>query len=128
MMTREEWRMSASKRATVYLDPELHKALRLKSAETARTVSDLVNEAVRDELAEDADDLAVFEARKDEGLVTFEDFVKAGNPRPPQSAKLSGDDKYRLRCGVYRVLYQIEDDRLVVYVIRVRHRREAYRN
>jgi predicted DNA-binding protein len=76
MMTREEWRMSASKRATVYLDPELHKALRLKSAETARTVSDLVNEAVRDELAEDADDLAVFEARKDEGLVTFEDFVK----------------------------------------------------
>ena len=68
--------MNTSKRATVYLDPELHKALRLKSAETARTVSDLVNEAVRDELAEDADDLAVFEARKDEDLVTFEDFVK----------------------------------------------------
>ena len=68
--------MNTSKRATVYLDPELHKALRLKAAETARTVSDLVNEAVRDELAEDADDLAVFEARKDEDLVTFEDFVK----------------------------------------------------
>jgi hypothetical protein len=68
--------MGTSKRATVYLDPELHKALRLKAAETARTVSDLVNEAIRDELAEDADDLAVFEARKDEDLVSFEDFVK----------------------------------------------------
>ena len=52
----------------------------------------------------------------------------AGNPCPPQSAKLSGDDKYRLRCGVYRVLYEIEDDQLVVYVVRVRHRREAYRD
>ena len=68
--------MGTSKRVTVYLDPELHKALRLKSAETARTVSDLVNEAVRDELAEDADDLAVFDARKNEDLVSFEDFVK----------------------------------------------------
>jgi predicted DNA-binding protein len=68
--------MGTSKRATVYLDPELHKALRLKSSETARTVSDLVNEAIRDELAEDADDLSVFEARKDEDLVSFEDFVK----------------------------------------------------
>ena len=68
--------MSTSKRATIYLDPVLHKALRLKSAETARSVSDLVNEAVRDELAEDADDLAVFETRKSEKLVSFEDFVK----------------------------------------------------
>ena len=68
--------MSTSKRATVYLDPVLHKALRLKSAETARSVSDLVNEAVRDELAEDADDLAIFESRKGETLVSFEEFVK----------------------------------------------------
>jgi hypothetical protein len=68
--------MGASKRATIYLDPVLHKALRLKSAETMRSVSDLVNEAVRDELAEDADDLAAFENRKDEDLVSFEDFVK----------------------------------------------------
>lgn len=67
---------TASKRATIYLDPVLHKALRLKSAETARSVSDLVNEAVREELADDADDLAVFAARKDEDLVSFEDFVK----------------------------------------------------
>ncbi len=69
--------MSAlTKRATVYLDPVLHKALRLKSVETSRSMSDLVNDAVRDELAEDADDLAVFDARKKEPTLNFEDFVK----------------------------------------------------
>ena len=49
------------------------------------------------------------------------------NPRPPQARKLCADEKYRLRQGVYRVLYTIEDDRLVVCVVRVAHRREAYR-
>ena len=65
-----------TKRATVYLDPVLHKALRLKSVETSRSVSDLINDAVRYELAEDADDLATFEARNNEPTVPFEDFVK----------------------------------------------------
>ena len=50
-----------TKRATVYLDPVLHKALRLQSVETSLSVSALVNDAVRDELAEDASDLAAFE-------------------------------------------------------------------
>ena len=69
--------MSAlTKRATVYLDPVLHKALRLKSIETSRSVSDLINDAIREELAEDVDDLAAFEARKDEPTVSFEAFVK----------------------------------------------------
>ena len=49
------------KRATVYLDPALHKALRLKSIETSRSMSDLINDYIRDELSEDADDLAAFE-------------------------------------------------------------------
>jgi hypothetical protein len=65
-----------TKRATVYLEPVLHKALRLKSVETSRSMSDLVNDAVRDELAEDADDLAVFDARRKEPTLDFEDFVK----------------------------------------------------
>jgi len=65
-----------TKKATIYLDPVLHKALRLKSVETARSMSDLVNEAIRNELAEDADDLAVFDARKKEPTLDFEDFVK----------------------------------------------------
>jgi len=65
-----------TKRATVYLEPELHRALRLKSVETSRSLSELLNDAVRDELAEDAEDLAVFDARKKEPTMAFEDFVK----------------------------------------------------
>lgn len=65
-----------TKRATVYLDPTLHKALRLKSIETSRSVSDLLNDAIRSELAEDADDLSAFDTRKNEPTIAFEDFVK----------------------------------------------------
>ena len=52
----------------------------------------------------------------------------ADAPRPPQSRKLSGSEKYRLRCGVYRVLYEIQDDILVICVVKVGHRKEVYRN
>ena len=65
-----------TKRATVYLDPVLHKALRLQSVETSRSVSELVNDAVRDELAEDARDLAAFDERANDPTMDFEDFVK----------------------------------------------------
>jgi mRNA interferase RelE/StbE len=51
----------------------------------------------------------------------------AENPRPPGVQKLSGAEKYRMRCGVYRILFAIEDDALVVCVVRVAHRREAHR-
>ncbi|NOQ22917.1 MAG: CopG family transcriptional regulator [Candidatus Aegiribacteria sp.] len=64
-----------TKRSTVYLEPDLHKALRLKSIETSRSMSDLVNDAIRDELAADADDLAVFRIRQDEPAIAFEEFV-----------------------------------------------------
>jgi hypothetical protein len=63
-------------RTTVYLEPGLRKALRLKSAETSRSMSDLVNDALRAEFAEDAADLAVFDARKNEPTLSFEDFLK----------------------------------------------------
>lgn len=65
-----------TKRATVYLDPALHKALRLQAIETSKSVSELINDAVRAELAEDAEDLAAFEQRVNEPTLTFEDFVK----------------------------------------------------
>ena len=52
----------------------------------------------------------------------------ANDPRPMQSCKLSGSEKYRLRCGVYRVLYEIQDEILVVCVVKVGHRREVYRS
>ena len=64
-----------TKRSTVYLEPDLHKALRLKSIETSRSMSDLVNDAIRDELSADADDLAVFRIRQDEPTIAFEEFV-----------------------------------------------------
>ena len=65
-----------TKRATMYLDPLLHKALRLKSFETSRSMSELVNDALKLTLAEDADDLAAFEERANEPLITFEDVLK----------------------------------------------------
>ncbi len=67
---------TVSKRATVYFDPALHRALRVKAAETDRSLSDLVNEAVRLSLAEDAEDLAAFEERAKEPELSFEDVVK----------------------------------------------------
>ena len=67
---------TTQKRATVYFDPEIHRALRLKAAETERSMSDLVNEAVRLTLAEDAEDLAAFEDRAQEPNLPFEDVVK----------------------------------------------------
>jgi hypothetical protein len=66
----------SSKRATVYLEADIHRALRLKAAETDRSVSDLVNEAVKRSLAEDAEDLAAFELRLKEPDLPFEDVVK----------------------------------------------------
>lgn len=67
---------TATKRSTLYLEPELHKALKVKAAETARSISDLVNEAIKNSLAEDAEDLAAFEQRLSEPLVTYEDMLR----------------------------------------------------
>jgi predicted transcriptional regulator len=67
--------MRASKRATVYFDAEIHRALRLKAAATDRPISQIVNDAVRQSLAEDADDLAAFEDRASEPDLDFETAV-----------------------------------------------------
>ena len=64
------------KRATIYLDSDLHKALRLKAVETSRSVSELVNDAVREALAEDAEDIAAFEERIREPLIAYDEMVK----------------------------------------------------
>jgi mRNA interferase RelE/StbE len=49
------------------------------------------------------------------------------DPRPPGARKLSGAEKYRVRQGRYRIIYEIEDDRLIVLVVKVRQRKDAYR-
>ncbi|HBA87452.1 MAG TPA: CopG family transcriptional regulator [Geobacter sp.] len=64
------------KKTTVYLDAALHRALRQKALKTSRSLSDLVNDAVRSALAEDAEDLAAFEERVHEPLVTYESLLK----------------------------------------------------
>lgn len=61
-----------SKRSTIYFDPQLHAALRLKAAHTQRTISDIVNDAVRAVLAEDQEDLAAFEERIAEPTMSYE--------------------------------------------------------
>jgi plasmid stability protein len=68
--------MATHKRATVYLDADLHRALKIKAAQIDRSLSDLVNQAVRQSLAEDAEDLAAFEARAREPNLAFEEVVK----------------------------------------------------
>ena len=69
-------RKRAPKRATVYFDPSLHKALRVKAAETERSLSELVNVAVRQSLAEDSEDLAAFEDRSEEPSLAFAEVLK----------------------------------------------------
>jgi mRNA interferase RelE/StbE len=51
----------------------------------------------------------------------------AENPRPPGCEKLSGRPRYRIRQGVYRIVYEIQDEQLVVLVVKVGHRRDVYR-
>ncbi|RPI60302.1 MAG: ribbon-helix-helix domain-containing protein [Ignavibacteriales bacterium] len=61
-----------SKRATVYLDPQLHKVLKLKAAETSVSISQIIDEALRKELAEDEEDLKVFKDRAKEPTISYE--------------------------------------------------------
>jgi plasmid stability protein len=67
--------MDETKRATIYFDAEVHRALRLRAAACNRSISDMVNEAVRMTLAEDADDLRDANQRQDELSTGFEEFV-----------------------------------------------------
>lgn len=65
-----------SKRSTIYLDPALHQALRLKALETSRSMSEIINEALKEALHEDAEDLSAFDERASEPLISYEQMVK----------------------------------------------------
>ncbi len=65
-----------TKRSTVYFDPDIHKVLKLKALETDCSISDIVNEALRHELAQDQEDLAVFEQRAKEPTISYEALLK----------------------------------------------------
>ena len=68
--------MESSKRATIYFESDVHQALRLKAAACECSISDMVNEAVKIALAEDAEDLAAFDEREKEPSVSFETVVR----------------------------------------------------
>jgi hypothetical protein len=61
-----------NKRATVYFDPDIHKVLKIKAAETSRSISEIVDDAIRQELAEDEYDLKIFRERAHEPSISFE--------------------------------------------------------
>jgi plasmid stability protein len=65
-----------SKRSTVYFEPEIHQALRIKAATTHQSVSEFVNEAVRLALREDQEDLSAFEERANEPTMTYEELLE----------------------------------------------------
>ncbi len=67
---------SLTKRATIYFDPAIHRVLKVKSAETEHSISELINEALRHELAEDQKDLGVFSKRAKESTVSYEELLK----------------------------------------------------
>ena len=64
-----------TKRSTIYFDPDLHEALRLKAAHSHQSISDIVNEAVRNTLSEDQEDLVAFEQRACEAIISYEDLL-----------------------------------------------------
>jgi len=68
--------MGSQERATVYFEPDVRRALRLKAAASDRSISDMVNDAVKSALAEDAEDLAAFAKRKSEKSNSFDIFVQ----------------------------------------------------
>jgi hypothetical protein len=69
--------MDSQKRATVYFESDVHRALRLKAAALDRTISEMVNDAVKASLAEDAEDLAAFSDRKKDKSISFDTFVQS---------------------------------------------------
>ena len=67
---------AGAKRATIYFDPDILKILKMKALETSRSVTDIVNQAVRESLAEDAEDILAYEERLNEPLVSYEQMLK----------------------------------------------------
>jgi mRNA interferase RelE/StbE len=65
--------------------------------------------------------------RKDLKKIVLKISSLSDDPRPKGCVKLSGMERYRIRQGNYRILYSIDDEILVVYVVKIRHRKEVYR-
>jgi mRNA interferase RelE/StbE len=130
--------------ATIYFDAEVHRALRLRAAACNRSISDMVNEAVRLTLAEDVDDFRDADQRQAEPSAAKEPLSVSDKatltrliekvrslstqPRPSGSEKLAGrPNLFRVHQDNSRVIYSVDDETRVVDVVKVGHRRDVYR-
>ncbi|MCH7827300.1 MAG: CopG family transcriptional regulator [Bacteroidetes bacterium] len=68
--------MGLTKRATVYFDPEIHRILKIKAAETSTTISEIINKTIKSELLEDYEDLKAYKDRISEPVITFEKLLE----------------------------------------------------
>ncbi len=74
-----------------------------------------------------AKEIEAISRKKDRQRIVRKIRQLAEDPRPPGCQKLSGRDRYRIRQGPYRIVYSIDDDRLIIYVVKVGHRSDVYR-
>ena len=74
-----------------------------------------------------AKEIEAISRKKDRQRIVRRIRQLSDDPRPPGYHKLSGHERYRIRQGPYRIVYAIEDDRLIVYVVKVGHRTDVYR-
>lgn len=100
--------MASARRTTIYFDPAVHRALRIKSTATK--------------------ELARLGTRQDRARVIAAINRLADSPRPVGSETIAGaDHPHRIRVGDYRVIYEVLDDVLLITVVKAAHRREVYR-
>ncbi len=72
-------------------------------------------------------ELEAISQKKDRQRIVRRIEELASTPRPPGCQKLSGQDRYRIRQGEYRIVYAVADEELIVYVVKVGHRKDVYR-
>lgn len=74
-----------------------------------------------------AKEIEGIDSRRDRKRIVERISTLSEDPRPPSGTKLSGSDHFRIRQGNYRIVYRVEDERLIVTVVRIGHRRDVYR-
>lgn len=117
-------------KTTITLNDDLFRALKVRAAESGETVSAMIEAALVEQMFEDLEDLKTLRERKNELAVDFVARIQAlaAEPTPVGSKKIKGSQSsYRLRQGNCRVVYAVHKHEICVVIVKVGHRREAYR-